>query len=318
MLKSVLYVRYEEILKMKQLKYQKRSNSTLLDLYIAQKIKEYVPPEREGVPKGDPIGFSQEKYSANLLLLKKGNFKTTAKDANVPYGLLRKWNMDERWREYHNEHIQEYAKYFLEHVKSKAEENRIETDGILQQQAGEIVLKPIAISKFAEYQDLSEYHAALLIKIVDDLRISLESILEFTGALKKVGMKTSASKDGTAKDIVLRMSKAGIKYVFQKKAKSKRNQLKGEDRGSDMLIEKYFYGMEILNTLELISDVMKLPPNTKAWQSFKTPTPESILMLKNKLMLKVALSLLSGEYQQYIEERNSRLAVYIMSQAYFL
>ena len=300
---------------MKQLKYQERSNSTLLDYYIAQKKKEYVPPEREGVPKGDPIGFSREKYSANLLLLNKGNFKTTAKDANVPYGLIRKWNMDERWRKNHDEHIQEYAKFFMAHIKTRAEKTRIETDKILQQQAGEIVLKPVANSKLAEYQDLSEYHAKLLIKIVGDLRISLESILEFTGALKKVAKKPPASKGSTMEDIQQRMSKDGIKYISQKKTKSKGSHLMGEDDAKrDLLIGKYFLGMEILDTMGLISDIM----NKNAWQSFKTPTPETILMLKNKFMLKVTLSLLSSEYQQYIEERNRRLAVYIMSQSYFL
>ena len=159
----------------------------------------------------------------------------------------------------------------------------------------------------------------MLVKIVDDLRISLETILEFTGVLKKVGKKEPASKDCTMNDILLRMSKDGIKCISQKKTKSKRRYLKGDDEASgDTLIEKYFYGMEILNTLELISDAVRLPPNTKAWRSLKTPTLETILMLKSKLMLKVALSLLSGEHQQYIDEMNRRLAVYIMSQAYFL
>ena len=302
---------------MKQLKYQERSNSTLLEDYIAQKKRGYIPPEREGVPKGELIGFSGEKYYANLLLLKSGNLKTTAMYAGVSYGLLRKWQMDDRWRKYKQDHFKEYANFFLGYVNTRAEKTREKVDSMLRY-SRETVLESALIRNYSKYADFGKYNEVLLFNIFEKLRCKLEEILFSTRVLKKSSKKDpNADSSYTLNCLLQRLIKDKIKDIPIKR---------GEDR-SDCIIKKYFEGIEIIDTLELISYSLQPDPRvypSEVWHIIEPITKEmkealsnDLVTLKNKLMLRVGLFLVT-ENNEYAEGENHQLGAYILSQAFLV
>ncbi len=306
---------------MKQLKYHERSNSTLLEDYIAQKKRGYIPPEREGVPKGELIGFSGEKYYANLLLLKSGNLKTTAMRAGVSYGLLRKWRMDDKWHKCNAEHCQEYTNRFLRNVNTRAEKAKEKVDSMLRY-SRETVLRPAPIHKHPEYADFSKYNELLLFDIFKELRCKLEEILLSTRVLKKSSKKDpNAESSYTLNCLLQRLIKDKIRDIPIKRKR-------GEDRSDcSLLIKKYFEGIEIIDTLELISYSLQPDPRvypSEVWHIIEPITKEmkealsnDLVTLKNKLMLRVGLFLVT-ENNEYTEGENHQLGAYILSQAFLV
>ena len=93
----------------------------LLQKYVDKKIANYVEPSRLGTPKGDPIGFSKDKYSATLYMLYHLPLKAIAKNYNFSYGLLRKWRTEDSFMALFKQHCRDFASLFIErHLIARA------------------------------------------------------------------------------------------------------------------------------------------------------------------------------------------------------
>jgi len=77
----------------------KKSEPTLLEKFLNEKLKNYMEPQRKGTPKGEPIGFSKQKYQATLLLMADMKQKDIAELIGVSYGLLRRWRTEKKFIE---------------------------------------------------------------------------------------------------------------------------------------------------------------------------------------------------------------------------
>lgn len=93
---------------------------TLLQKFIKEKGANYVPPERRGTPKGDPIGFSSEKYEATLFMLTDMKQKDMADKLGISHGLLRKWNTEEPFKEEVKRHLSEFVTTYMKYLSDKA------------------------------------------------------------------------------------------------------------------------------------------------------------------------------------------------------
>ncbi len=94
---------------------------TLLHAFMKKKRAEYVPPNRKGTRKGDPIGFGKTKYRATLRCLydipsRAFTFKQLSKAMHVSYELLRKWHTEKVFLEQVKEHENEFAGFLMEFV----------------------------------------------------------------------------------------------------------------------------------------------------------------------------------------------------------
>ncbi len=95
---------------------------TLLLAFIRKKRAEYVPPQRKGTRKGDPIGFGKTKYEATLYCLhdidsRSFTLKHLSKVIHVSYDLLRRWHTEKAFLEQVNEHENEFVGVLMEFVK---------------------------------------------------------------------------------------------------------------------------------------------------------------------------------------------------------
>jgi hypothetical protein len=72
-----------------------------------------------GTPRGSPIGFSREKYTATLLMLAEHRGqKQIAEFLEIGYGLLRKWKTEPEFKKEVEQHVKEFAALFKEYVTS--------------------------------------------------------------------------------------------------------------------------------------------------------------------------------------------------------
>ncbi len=89
-------------------KYKK----TLLETFVDQKLNAYKEPQREGTPKGEPIGFSKSKFHACLLTsLSAAKKKRVAEVTGVSYGLVRKWTSEAAFKKSGEDIINQFIKF---------------------------------------------------------------------------------------------------------------------------------------------------------------------------------------------------------------
>ncbi len=81
---------------------------THLSQFIYEKGFSYEEPQRIGTSKGDPIGFSKNKYLASLYMLTNYKKKDIAKELKISYGLLRKWGTEKEFKEMVMSHYTEF------------------------------------------------------------------------------------------------------------------------------------------------------------------------------------------------------------------
>lgn len=82
---------------------------TLLLEYIKGEIEHYKEPEKKGTPKGDPVGYSLEKYKFLLLSLTSLPIKDITELLNLSYGSTRLWRTeDQYWRKLES-HARDFA-----------------------------------------------------------------------------------------------------------------------------------------------------------------------------------------------------------------
>ncbi|MDO8282538.1 MAG: hypothetical protein Q7U10_07945 [Thermodesulfovibrionia bacterium] len=84
-----------------------------LKYFIDDKVSIYKEPQRKNTPKGDPIGFSLNKYKASLHMLRGISQKKISEEIGISYGLLRKWNTEEDFKKLLIEHFNEFNRYYV-------------------------------------------------------------------------------------------------------------------------------------------------------------------------------------------------------------
>ena len=65
-----------------------------LSEFINISYNRYTEPQKQGVPKGDPIGYTTAKNGAVLLNLTSLTIKEQAEVLHTSYGVLRKWRTE--------------------------------------------------------------------------------------------------------------------------------------------------------------------------------------------------------------------------------
>lgn len=138
---------------------------TLLEEFIIKKYKNYLEPERKGTPKGDPIGFSRNKYEASLYMLFDLKQKDLAKNLNISYGLLRKWNTEKAFKSIIKGHCIEYAQHVLTYLREKVNTELQQYDELLQKPIDEIAAYTQPHWDFKEFGDYKIYNPILKVMI---------------------------------------------------------------------------------------------------------------------------------------------------------
>ena len=92
-----------------------------LDAFYRNSVGRYVEPHRKGTPKGDPIGFSKQKYRASLLMMTNRRKYKIADDVGVSYQLLRKWGTERRFKDQILQNCGGYAHKIFDEMKSLLE-----------------------------------------------------------------------------------------------------------------------------------------------------------------------------------------------------
>jgi hypothetical protein len=87
--------------------------------FINKKLREYKAPSREGTPKGEPIGFFENKYQASLEMLTYATQSTMAERVGVTHGLFRKWTSEDDFKEKVEGHCREFTEKYIEIVLDK-------------------------------------------------------------------------------------------------------------------------------------------------------------------------------------------------------
>jgi hypothetical protein len=89
--------------------------------FIKKKEMQYVIPQRKGTAKGEPIGFSKAKYEVCLRLLYRIKLKEIASIFNISYGVLRRWAIDEDFKQAVQQARDEFGEHFVNILKQKLE-----------------------------------------------------------------------------------------------------------------------------------------------------------------------------------------------------
>jgi len=153
-----------------------------LESFINKKIKNYVPPEKKGVPRGEPIGFPREKYYASLLLLHTDSLKDIAKKVNSPYGSLRNWKAEGEFNEMVHRHATEFIKSFRKSIEIRAKKQYEKVNNLFK---NPLILGienfPLAKSDVKELQDIKNFSKYLSVKIVQQVFKEFEQMMIYFG-----------------------------------------------------------------------------------------------------------------------------------------
>jgi hypothetical protein len=128
-----------------------------LEAFINDKVKNYIEPEKEGVPKGNEIGFSKEKHHASLLILRMDSLKEIANRVKAPYGTARNWKTDKGFKRETKRHADEFAKKFIEILDKSVSNRHKKLPSILQNTFKEIKNLPINRKNLKELGDVRNY-----------------------------------------------------------------------------------------------------------------------------------------------------------------
>ena len=112
----------QEYILSKFLEHRKRGEVPpgTLGEYLTSKLDEHQEPSREGIPRGEKIGFPKNKYLASILVgITNRQLKEIAKACGVSYGLLRKWRTEVDFKEACQNHRQEFVAKIIGRIKEE-------------------------------------------------------------------------------------------------------------------------------------------------------------------------------------------------------
>lgn len=93
------------------------TNEELLTKFIADKLSNFIEPQRKGTPKGEIIGFSFTKYKASLHMIPHAKMKEIAERLGISYGVLRKWNTEQEFKNMVKKNKEEFNLLLIEQKK---------------------------------------------------------------------------------------------------------------------------------------------------------------------------------------------------------
>jgi hypothetical protein len=93
----------------------RRARTWLAD-FINARLDTYVEPQRQGTPKGAPIGLSRIKYAATLFRLYGDNLKQLGHQVGVPHIRMRQWAAEPAFKQAVAEHQRAFADVFFTHI----------------------------------------------------------------------------------------------------------------------------------------------------------------------------------------------------------
>ncbi len=104
---------------------------TLLSEFMTDRFASYDEPSRRGTYKGNPIGFSKEKYTSSLLSMTTMRQKEIAKMLEISFGTVRNWHTQSDYFEMVDKHAHDFANELIQHVAKKISETleRYKKDG---------------------------------------------------------------------------------------------------------------------------------------------------------------------------------------------
>src|SRR4030095_12108564 len=93
---------------------------TIVDQFQAEMLKEHTEPEREGVARGDPIGFSRAKKAAAVwVAITQEEKKHIAKDLEISYSVLRKWETEPAFRALMHRYAGDFGTFAVEQLEQR-------------------------------------------------------------------------------------------------------------------------------------------------------------------------------------------------------
>ena len=136
-----------------------------IESFINDKVRSYIAPEKEGVPKGNKIGLSLEKHHASLLLLRIDSLKEIASKVKAPYGTVRNWKKDLEFKRSTSEYADEFANEFIDILDKRISKLHKKLPTILQIKD----LKKLPINIERELEDVKDYSKYLSVKLFKKL-----------------------------------------------------------------------------------------------------------------------------------------------------
>jgi hypothetical protein len=134
---------------------------TLLRQFIEDTMRGYIPPEREGTPRGEAIGLSAVKYRATLFGLMNIKQKDVAKELGVSHGLLRKWHTEELFRETLDRHCREFTGLFMRNLRERLKRREDATKTYIARPLAAIGSGDLPSFDYAEIAD-AKYYSSLV------------------------------------------------------------------------------------------------------------------------------------------------------------
>jgi hypothetical protein len=103
-----------------------------LEEFVRRKHQEYQEPQREGTPRGEPVGLSKNKHLAALWCLSGLELKEIARNVGVSYGLLRKWRTEGPFKETIKKLVDEFVQTVIGYLKENHAEVQENFEGFLE------------------------------------------------------------------------------------------------------------------------------------------------------------------------------------------
>lgn len=138
---------------------------TLLKSFIKKRLAQYVEPERKGTPRGEPVGFSKQKYHASLMMLYSKRIKALSGEMDISYGLLRKWRTEEDFLHLVHKHARDFLQYVYDSLDNISNKDVLRWP---QEVYEEDVTRTLELlSQLPEFRDVNDYGIHILMAGTD-------------------------------------------------------------------------------------------------------------------------------------------------------
>lgn len=144
---------------------------SVMDAFMIRKARAYKEPQRKGIPRGRPMGFSTPKFRAAVYCLKSTHLREIASAVPVSYGLLRKWRTERRFLSLMATLSTEFVdQAVMGHLKRRAEVQMGLDDAYSAKTISDMAETPPPQLGWAEFRDVSFYSEGLLGRLADKVR----------------------------------------------------------------------------------------------------------------------------------------------------
>lgn len=131
---------------------------TLLEKFIYDKKSKYKEPSKKGIPRGEKVGFSKQKYDASLELMKEVSLVELAKSENISYSVVRIWNREPEFEVQIAQNCKEFALIVVAHLKETIMNS---FERYFEFWSGRIDEEPVIERTYPEFEDAAIYSKQL-------------------------------------------------------------------------------------------------------------------------------------------------------------